>query len=268
MTSLDTAAAAPANYLRPPSRLGIYLLEARYETLKNLRMPMYAIPTIAFPLVFYCLFGLAFRGKGTFDMATYLLATYGAFGVIGASLFGFGVGVAVERGQGWMLLKRATPMPAGAPLFAKTVMALLFSLAVVGGLFALGATLGGVRLPAANWWALGGVLVAGAIPFCAAGLAVGNLAGPNSAVAVVNLVYLPTAFLSGLWIPVKALPGWMQAIAPWLPPYHFAELALGALGMPDREPAGQALAYLAVFTVVSLAVAAWAYRRDEGKTYG
>lgn len=259
---------AAATAVRPPSRLGVYLLEARFETLKNLRMPMYAIPTVSFPLVFYVLFGFTLRGKGAFDMATYLLATYGAFGVIGASLFGFGVGVAVERGQGWMLLKRATPMPAGAYFFAKTAMALFFSLAIVGGLFALGSAFGGVRLPAVNWWALGGVLVAGAIPFCAIGLAVGYLAGPNSAVAVVNLVYLPTAFLSGLWVPIQALPGWMQALAPWLPPYHFAELALRALGLPGREPAAQAIGYLAVATAVSLAVAAWGYRRDEGKTYG
>ncbi|HEX6203824.1 MAG TPA: ABC transporter permease [Thermoanaerobaculia bacterium] len=254
--------------IRPPSRLGVYLLEARYETLKNLRLPMYAIPTVAFPLVFYALFGFALRGKGSFDMATYLLATYGAFGVIGASFFGFGVGVAVERGQGWMLLKRATPMPAGAMLFARTVMALGFSLAIVLGLFALGAAFGGVRLPAAGWWSLGAVLVAGAVPFCALGLALGYLAGPNSAVAVVNLIYLPTAFLSGLWVPVQALPGWMQAIAPWLPPYHLGELALRQVGMPGREPVAQAVAYLAALTAVSLAVAAWAYRRDEGKTYG
>lgn len=265
-SAAPSAAAAAA--VRPPSRLAIYLLEARFETLKNLRLPMYAIPTVAFPLVFYALFGLAFRGQGSFDMATYLLATYGAFGVIGASMFGFGVGVAVERGQGWMLLKRATPMPAGAYLFAKTAMALLFSLTIVGGLFALGATLGGVRLPAAAWWSLGAVLAGGAVPFCALGLALGYLTGPNSSVAVVNLIYLPTAFLSGLWIPIQALPGWMQAIAPWLPPYHFAELALRQVGMPDREPVAQAVAYLAALTMLSLAVAAWAYRRDEGKTYG
>lgn len=251
-----------------PSRLGIYLLEARYETLKNLRLPMYSLPTIAFPLVFYVFFGLAFGGDGSFPMTTYLLATYGAFGVIGASLFGFGVGVAIERGQGWMLLKRATPMPAGAYLFAKTAMALLFSTAIVGGLFALGAGFGGVRMPAANWIALGAVLIAGALPFCAFGLAMGYLLGPNSAVPVVNLVYLPMAFLSGLWIPVRALPGWMQTLAPWLPPYHFAELALRALGMPDRAPAAPSAAVLVGFTAAALAVAAWAYRRDEGRTYG
>lgn len=259
---------ATARPLARPRRLGVYLLEARYELLKNLRLPMYSVPTVAFPLVFYCFFGLAFGSDGGFDMARYLLATYGAFGVIGASLFGFGVGVAIERGQGWMLLKRATPMPAGAYLFAKAAMALSFSAVIVGGLFALGAGFAGVRMPAGNWLALGAVLIAGALPFCAFGLAMGYLLGPNSAVPVVNLVYLPMAFLSGLWIPVQALPGWMQAIAPWLPPYHFAELALRALGMPDRAPAATAAAVLAGFTALSLAVAAWAYRRDEGRTYG
>lgn len=259
---------ATAGPLHRPRRLGVYLLEARYELLKNLRLPMYSVPTVAFPLVFYMMFGFAFRGEGGFDMATYLLATYGAFGVIGASLFGFGVGVAVERGQGWLLLKRATPMPPGAYLFAKTAMALSFSAVIVGGLFTLGAVFGGVRLPAGNWWALGGVLIAGALPFSAFGLAMGMLLGPNSAVPVVNLLYLPMSFLSGLWVPVQALPGWMQAIAPWLPPYHLAELALRALGMPDRAPAATATAVLAGFTALSLAVAAWAYRRDEGRTYG
>ena len=92
-------------------------------------MPGYAIPSIAFPAMFYLLFGVVF-GRGTVGgvtMATYLIATYGAFGVIGASLFGFGVGVAVERGQGWMMLKRASPMPPMAFFVAKLVMCTIFA---------------------------------------------------------------------------------------------------------------------------------------------
>jgi hypothetical protein len=107
----------------------IYALETKYEFLKLVRIPAFAIPSISFPVMFYLLFGLAFgsrRGVGGVSMATYLIATYGAFGVIGASLFGFGAGVAIERGQGWMLLKRATPMPVGAYFFAKLVVCLIF----------------------------------------------------------------------------------------------------------------------------------------------
>src|SRR5260370_36697119 len=77
--------------------LRIYFNEAKYEFLKLLRLPIYAISTIAFPLMFYVLFGLVLNQSqtvGSISVATYLLASYGAFSVIGASLFGFGVGVA------------------------------------------------------------------------------------------------------------------------------------------------------------------------------
>lgn len=249
----------------------IYVLEAKYETLKLLRMPAYVVPTVAFPLVFYCLFGLAFGGgravAGT-TLSTYLMATYGAFGVIGVGLFSFGIGVAMERGQGWMLLKRATPMPPGAYFAGKTMLALVFSALVILGLFALGAFLGGVALPTASWALLAVTLLSGAVPFCALGLALGYLTGPNSAPAVANLLYLPSAFASGLWFPVQALPDWVQAIAPWLPPYHFGQLALAAIGVETRTPAWICLAALAGFTVAGLALATLAYRRDEGKTYG
>ena len=91
-TMTHTAAWSPAR---------TYVLEAKYEFLKLLRMPGYALPSIAFPAMFYLLFGVLFgsRGVGGMSMATYLIATYGAFGVIGAALFGFGVGVAIERGR-------------------------------------------------------------------------------------------------------------------------------------------------------------------------
>lgn len=257
-----------ATALAPRGRL--YLLEAKYEWLKIFRVPAYSVPTLAFPLVFYSLFGLAFApgGGSAGAMATYLLASYGAFGVIGASLFGFGVGVAVERGQGWMLLKRATPMPPAAYFFAKTAMALAFSLGIVVGLFTLGAAFGDVRMPTTTWLALAGVLLAGAIPFCAFGLAIGYNTGPSSAPAIVNLIFLPTAFASGLWFPIQALPSWLQAIAPWLPFYYFGQLALDTIGIPSAVPPARAVATLTAFTAICL-VAAWiGYRRDRGKTWG
>ena len=263
--SSHSTIAEPRNLAR------IYALEARYELLKTLRMPAYAIPTVSFPLLCYVFFGLTFgagNSAGSVSMATYLLATTGTFGVIGASLFGFGVGVAIERGQGWMLLKRATPMPPFAYFSAKIFMALAFSFILVLGLFALGALFGGVAMPALDWFSLAAVLVAGALPFCAFGLFLGYVCGPNSAPAIVNLLYLPMAFLSGLWIPVQALPGFLQTLAPALPPYHLSQLALARVGASSGPEAWVSILYLTVFTFVSLGLAYVGFRRDEGKTYG
>lgn len=249
----------------------IYALEAKYEVLKHARIPAFVIPSITFPVMFYMLFGLAFgsgRGVGGVSMATYLIATYGAFGVIGASLFGFGAGIAIERGLGWMLLKRATPMPAAAYFFAKLVVCMLFGTVIVLLLSAIGIAFGGVRLPPLTWARLVLTLVAGATPFCAMGLAIGYLAGPNSAPPIVNLVYLPMAFASGLWIPIEVLPGAIRSIAPFVPAYHLGQLALSAIGAGRGAPAWSHVAALAGFTCMFLALAFWAYRNDEGKTYG
>jgi ABC-2 type transport system permease protein len=251
-------------------QLRLYALEAKSELLKALRMPAYSLPTLAFPCVFYLFFGVAFGGQsmGPASMASYLIATYGAWGVIGASLFGFGVGVATERGQGWMLVKRATPMPPSAYFAAKTAMSLLFGLVIVLLLTTLGVAFGGVRMSLATWGGLAGTPVAGAIPFCALGLWLGYLAGPNSAPAIINLVYLPMSFCSGLWLPIQFLPGFLKRGAAFLPSYHLAQLALRWLGADQGgRPSVHVLALIG-FTVLFLAAARWAYLRDEGKTYG
>ncbi len=247
----------------------IYALESKYELLKLWRLPAFVLPTLGFAPVFYSLFGFGIRGADQPTRALYLLATYGAFGVMGAALFCLGTGVASERGQGWMLWKRTTPMPLSAYFTAKTVAALAFGAAIVAILFALGAGPGGVRLPLATWAELAAVLVAGAIPFCAVGLALGYLAGPNSAPAIINLIYLPASLCSGLWLPIQMLPRFLQKIAVWLPPYHFGQLALRTLGLAREAGSGWTdAAVLAATTVVALAAAAVLMRRDDGKTYG
>ena len=252
-------------------RLTPMLLEARYELLKLQRLPAYAIPTIAFPVAFYLLFGVAMSGSrmtGGRHIADHLLATYGAFGVIGAGMFAFGVGVAVERAQGWLLVKRASPMSPGVYLVGKVAASMAFSAVIVAILGACAAAFGGVRLAAGEWLLLFTTLVLGTIPFCSIGLALGCLAGPNSAPAIVNLVHLPTALAAGLWVPVEILPAPMRAVAPWLPHYHLGQLALHITRHTADSHAAQHLLALVLWTGLGFAAATWAYRRDEGSLYG
>ena len=248
-----------------------YALEAKYEFLKHVRMPAYAIPSIVFPVMFYLLFGVMFGGArptaGT-TVGTYMMATYSTFGVIGAALFGFGVGIAIERGQGWMTLKRATPMPPMAYFLAKVAMAMLFGTMIIALISVAGVMLAGVRLPAGQWIALSATLIAGAVPFCAIGLALGYFAGPNSAVAIVNMIFMPTAFASGLWIPFEMLPPIVKSIGQLLPPYHLAQLALRIIGSGVGAPAWTHVLALAGFTMAGLGLAWIGYRRDEDQTWG
>src|SRR5690554_2547432 len=141
----------PITHARAPRRslARIYWLEFRNEVRKNLRMPAYTISSLMFPFMFYMLFAMLYGGEpiaGT-NTATYMLASMGTFGVVGLALFGYGVGVATERGQGWMIIKRASPMPPLAYFTAKTGMALLMSAIIVLMLFSAGALVQGIRLP-------------------------------------------------------------------------------------------------------------------------
>jgi ABC-2 type transport system permease protein len=122
-------------------------------------------------------------------------------------------------------------------------------------------------MPTSQWLTLGGALLAGALPFIALGFAISYLAGPNAAVAIANITYLVLGFASGIFIPFDALPGFVQSVAPYLPTYHYAQLAWGAVGMPV-EPALDSFAWLAAYGLGLLAVAAWAWRREEGRVFG
>lgn len=245
---MDMVADAPTVPAGRPQRfLRSYLLEAKYEFLGLLRTPMFALPTLLFPVMFYLLFGVAMnRGGG---VGQYLLATYGVFGVMGAALFGFGVTVAMDRERGLLALKRALPVPPGAYLLAKMAMALLFSAMVCLLLAVIAATLAGVQLSPAQWLLLWTVHVAGALPFCALGLYIGSLAGGSAAPLVVNLLYLPMSFLSGLWLPLSSLPDALARLAPAWPSYHHGQLALKVVGMDAGQPVAVHLGVLAVVTL-------------------
>lgn len=244
--------------------LGVYLREAGFQFWSVVRMPGFALPTLLFPTMFYVFFGLLlYRGRG--DIATYMIATFGTFGIMAPALFGFGVGVAMEREHGILALKRVAPMPPMAYFFAKTVMAMLFALIIVLLLFVLGAVFGGVRLSRSEWFCLAIILIAGTIPFCALGLAVGLRVGGQASAAIINVIYLPMSFLSGLWVPLNEMPRWLQELGRTFPAYHLAQIALGIVHMSDGSHLATHLIYLVVFTIVFLWFAARGWRHIQDR---
>lgn len=207
-------------------------IETGHALLQVWRLPAFSVPTLLFPLMFYALFGLLLPSKtGNAAPALYLLATYGAFAVIGPALFGFGVGLALDEEMGWLRLKRVSPMPMAVHFIARVLTSMVFALAVVLALSALAAVAGGVRLEAGRWLLLWATMTLGALPFCAMGLLIGSLVPARGAVAVVNLVYLPMSVLSGLWFPITMFPEVMQRFALVLPAFHLGDLALTIVGL-------------------------------------
>lgn len=253
--------------------LVIYAKEAKYEFLKCFRLRAYSLSTVFFPLMFYVLFGLvmgrqSLGGVGGVSVARYLIPTYGTFGVMGASLFGTASLLASERGLGWLQMKRASPMPPFAYFAAKVIVSMVFSTIVVLLLLLLGISFGGVQIAPIDATKLVATLVAGSLPFCAMGLAIGYFAGPSSAPAITNMIYLPLSFCSGLWIPFMFLPKVIRQIAVFLPPYHLSQLALSVVGAGRGGSNWTHWEVLIGFTLLCLGVAWIGFQRDEGKMYG
>ena len=247
--------------IMPRSRvLAAYAQETRAECLRYLRSPSFLLPTLLFPAVFFLMFGVVLAGHNSPDAPRFLLASYSTFGVMGPGLFGFGMSLALERDNGLLTLKRAMPMPPAAYLLGKMVMAMLMAGLITALLQTLALTVAHVPLHLGQMLQLAVVCILGAVPFCALGLLLGTLVKGHGAPAVVNLLYLPMAFLSGLWFPLSMLPSLVRNLAPLWPSYHLNALAQTALGF-DVGSAWPHVLWLAVFSAVVFAIAVYRLRR-------
>jgi len=247
------------------SLLQMLLAQTRSELLMRWRVPAFSVTNLALPIVFFIFFGLPvahLRRADGVSVGAYLLASFGAYAVGNVMVYGFGIGVANERGMKVDRLMRASPLPPLVFMLAKVLTALVFALIALVLLIGFGVVAGGIQQTPAVWATIITRLLAGSLPFIALGFAIGYWSGPNAAPAVANLIYLPLSFASGLFVPVNQLPGFVQTLAPYLPSYHYAQLAWSALGA-GREPLGESLLWLGGYSALFLTLAVRAYQREE-----
>jgi len=222
--------------------LGAYLAEAKYECIRALRTPAFAIPFLLLPIALYVLFGILLAGSmshGDPTLAKIMFVNWSVFGVMGPGMFGFGMMVAQERDHGLLTLKRALPMPPAAYFLAKMFMTMTFAAIIMVTLIVPALTLGHVRLGLGQILAVSLLDILGSLPFCAVGFFIGTLASSKSAPAFINLAYLPMMHLGGLFYP---LPKSVQPIEFLSPAFYLDKLGLWVAGVPslDQLPNGAA----------------------------
>jgi ABC-2 type transport system permease protein len=242
--------------------------QTRAQFISLWRIPAFSITSLILPVMFFAFFGLPnvkYNYAGV-NAGAYLLASFGAYAVSSMMVFNFGIGVAQERASKVDLLMRATPLPPLVYMLARLITAATFGVISVLILFAFGTVAGGVRLDAGTWLTIIGRLLLGSLPFIGMGFAIGYFFGVNAAPAVTNLVYLPLSFASGLFVPLSQMPDFIQKVAPYLPTYHYAQLAWNAVGAKS-ESLTTALLWLAAYTVAFFAIAMRAYRVEEARKF-
>ena len=210
---------------------GIWRRECVAELKRSWRLPQFLVPTVLTPAAFYALFTLAIAQTRSPAAAVATLAGYGVFAAIGPALFGFGAGVAMEREQGLIELKRVSPLPAGAYVAAKLAAAVAATGAALALIYAL-AIIAGAALSPTQWLLLVALHLASTTPFALIGFGLGMRMSGKGAVAAANALFLGSAVLGGLWIPSAMLPSWMRTVGDAMPSYHLGQLALRIVGLP------------------------------------
>jgi ABC-2 type transport system permease protein len=236
------------------------------EFRRLMRVPEFSGFSLAFPVILYLFFGTQKGAVAGVQFHTYVLASLSAYAVVNVALFAIGVTIANERGNRLDALLRASPVRPITPLLAKVISGVAFAMVALLILYAVGILVGGVSMPADRWFNLTWRLLLGMIPFLCMGFAFGYLAGPTAAVALINLIFLPMSFASGIFIPVSALPDFIAKIAPYLPMYHLGHFAWYSVGYPEPD-LGQSILWLAGYTVLFLLIALWAVRREDDRRF-
>lgn len=259
--------------ISPPSQGRMVLVHTKVQILDLLRTPVAIVSTTIFPTLVFLFFILPQSGI-TDDPIASLVVTgqLATFGVMSAYLFSYGIGVAEERANPWFSYLRVLPvgpLPATLARFLTAALSALLSLlplVAVVAIFTAAPTafssgeLSWGRIPLTL-----ALIVLAASPFLGIGLAIGYSMTSKAAIAVAQLVNFPLAFIGGLMMPPEMFPGWLNTIS-LLTPSRAARDAV-VWGMTAEPMPPSTLPVLVGWSVVLLAVALWANRRDQGRRF-
>jgi ABC-2 type transport system permease protein len=227
-------------------------------------------PTAAFfnfflPLLFLALFGALFGGSQ--ETLNVIVPGIAGMSIMSTTFSALAMNMTFLREQGVLKRMRGTPLPSGAYLAgiaanAVTNAAIQIALVVLAGrvFFDLGWP--------EDWLELLVFVVAGVVCLAALGVAWSHVI-PNfdAAPAYVNIVFLPTIFVSGVFYDVDNTPAFLRDIAQALPLTHIIDGLSAAMvtgrGLSDNL---SALAVVGVWAAIGAVLAArgfsWESRRS------
>jgi len=225
------------------------------------RLPAYWLPTLAFPALLFAMFGAG--GSGT--RANFAMASFTIYAVIGVAFFQFGVSISQDRETHWERYRRTLPGATGPQVAAQLFAALVFSVLSAGLVIAVGFALSAPDLGVADLIKLILAAIVVSVPFTMLGVMLGYWTTAKSSVGIANMLYLPLAYVGGLWMPPAALPDIIAKISPYTPTRHAGEVVWAIAG--GRAVPVESLLWLAGYGVVFGAIAYLGYRRDEKTRY-
>jgi ABC-2 type transport system permease protein len=240
----------------------LYGHQVRAEQLVFWRSRESAVFVFLFPLLLFTLLTAVYNGRIYGRPAPWaLLAGMLAYGVANTAFAGLALIIVARRETGILKRIRGTPLPPATYLTAVlTSIMIVFTLQALA-LFALGHLLKSTPWPG-HLVSLVLTLALGGAAFAALGLALtGFIRSLEGSSAVVNIIVLPLAFLSGSFGSTRHYPQALRAIGDVLPLKYFLD-AVNRIYLNGHElwSRPRDIVVLAAWGAVGLAIAIRKFR--------
>jgi ABC-2 type transport system permease protein len=240
------------------------IVYTRYELLRAFRSRRFLLFSLGFPLVLY--FVIAgpqhnvhnFGGTGI-SAPLYYMVGLASFGTM-LSMISSGARIAGERQAGWTRQLRITPLSVRAYFHAKVLTSYALAITSMALLYIAGVSLG-VSLPAHTWLEMSGLILIVLVPFAALGITLGHLMNVDSIGPVTGGTVSLLAVVSGTWFPVSH--GFLHDLGQCLPSYWLVQA--GRISTHGHGWGTTGWLVVAGWTVVLVALAGFAYRRDTSR---
>lgn len=243
----------------------------RFGVVGLMRDRLTLVFTIIFPVALLVLFNsvfgeqdgaLAIRGASV-PLDAYFTAGMASYALMMAAFATLATSLTSQRETGQLKRLRATAMPAWVFIAGQVLRVALLVAAMSALLLLIGVLLYGVRVGMAGLAGFAIYALLGTAVFATLGVAAtAVLRTAESASAITPFATVFLGFVSGVWIPVQELPGWLVDVGLVFPLAHVAEGLQRSLADPAAGTGLDALnvGVLALWGAAALAVAVRGFR--------
>ena len=190
------------------------------------RTPISAFFTLALPVIFLVLFSVIFGSEDIGDgysFSQFFAPSMAVFAAVSSTFTNLAVRTSFTREQGILKRVRGTPLPPSIYMAGTVGSCVWIAILSVALMFIVGWAFFGFRMIWDDFGPAVLVFAVGIATFSALGLAICSIIkNADASPAVANGVFLPMAFISGIFIPLDDAPTWLVILGDIFPLKHFA----------------------------------------------
>jgi ABC-2 type transport system permease protein len=250
------------------SDLALVLTQTRYQLTSIARNRRAVVFVLVFPVLLLVMFNSIFiSASDSVELAgvkvsaqAYFTGGMLAYAIMLSAFSQLAIALVTQRQAGQLKRLRGTPVPSWTFIVATALRAVVMVGAMTVILLAIARVAYGVETSIEALAELLLYVVLGTATMCSLGIAATAIVRDlDSASAALPLVVVVLALISGIFVSVDQLPGWLEEIARVFPVYHLVTGLQTALGAGGPLEAGH-LAVLAVWGLWGIVFSARRFR--------